>query len=1000
MPRFYDSKGKPHTLGEQIGRGGEGTVYFCAGNEELVAKIYHDPISDEKARKLQLMAENKNERLLKVAAWVVETLHDKPHGKVIGFLMPSIKAKEIHELYSLKSRRRHFPQATWHYLIHTSANLARAFYSLHKYSHVIGDVNHGNCVVLADGTVKLIDCDSYAISNGETRFACEVGVATHLAPELQKANLSEVERKPEHDNFALAVVIFQLLFLGRHPFAGNYIGKKDKTLEDCISEFRFAYGKNSERLKVKQPPGTLHLNEVSPRITDLFERAFDEKMTNRPTPREWIEALVDMSENLAQCGINPGHRFFNDLPTCPWCRIESQTGLMLFPFVFSEEHTDGEAQFNIFTVEKLIENLGMQRNLPAKLEKPNSLLKPEPAKEIIESTTMNRNHQFLFVGGYFIGLITLNLIFGLFVGTILGIFLMVYLFSTMSNDSKKLQNSLMFDLSIAENEWEQIEKEFALTASPKMFAGDISAVKQKVKDYKNFQLNTRKELKLLESGHNHRKFTDFLRKFRLENNEIEGISAKTKEDLVKRRVWTAAEIDKDRLLNNYKVNAHVTTKLLEWRNELEKKYTYDDKSQKLQDKKEKFLEDQRDKRRRIEMEIERTLESIRKSSVDAQKNQSLLSPRSEEISKKILQCKSNLEAVGDTSVALASLILITILVPFFGGITSEVITPRQEIVAVRDSYPSTYSEDSYGGAIREDVTDSYSFEYSDEVLSDYEAEALAVPDKDITREALEQLGDETRKNLSDNLVRQAIHLIKKLGVNSKSIATRPIKEANEKVLFAVRVKVDNAKAFEEFGIILYDYRYFKESLSYLSDLENLTVKGHVTQMYIGMNHLQLGNFAKARDSLLYVTNNNGAYEPFFNLGLAYKGLKEYTNAAKAFRSAIELNRHDIDSHYELGYAYFKLRDKEGFNKQYAELLDMNPEKASELLKNSYKLPPSKKELENINTGDDIRELAPPPPPSAPAPARKSGGIPGRKSDSDGTTNYGTGRGIGSGSGSN
>ncbi|NJM53317.1 MAG: hypothetical protein HC846_07920, partial [Blastocatellia bacterium] len=64
---------------------------------------------------------------------------------------------------------------------------------------------------------------------------------THLAPELQGIDLSEVEREKKHDNFGLAVIIFQLLFLGRHPFAGNYLGDEDKSLEDCIREYRFAY---------------------------------------------------------------------------------------------------------------------------------------------------------------------------------------------------------------------------------------------------------------------------------------------------------------------------------------------------------------------------------------------------------------------------------------------------------------------------------------------------------------------------------------------------------------------------------------------------------------------------------------------------------------------------------------------------------------------------------------------------------------------------------------
>ena len=53
MPTFYDSSGKPYELSIEIGRGGEGTVFYCPNDLSLVAKIYHEPIDKEKAEKLQ-----------------------------------------------------------------------------------------------------------------------------------------------------------------------------------------------------------------------------------------------------------------------------------------------------------------------------------------------------------------------------------------------------------------------------------------------------------------------------------------------------------------------------------------------------------------------------------------------------------------------------------------------------------------------------------------------------------------------------------------------------------------------------------------------------------------------------------------------------------------------------------------------------------------------------------------------------------------------------------
>ena len=77
MLTFYDSQNKPYVLGEQIGRGGEGAVFSCE-DLQIVAKIYHEPIEEEKAEKLRWMARNKDEHLLKVAAWVIDVLTDAP----------------------------------------------------------------------------------------------------------------------------------------------------------------------------------------------------------------------------------------------------------------------------------------------------------------------------------------------------------------------------------------------------------------------------------------------------------------------------------------------------------------------------------------------------------------------------------------------------------------------------------------------------------------------------------------------------------------------------------------------------------------------------------------------------------------------------------------------------------------------------------------------------------------------------------------------------------
>ena len=55
-------------------------------------------------------------------------------------------------------------------------------------------------------------------------YRCPVGKPEFTPPELQGRLFAHLDRAPEHDLFGLAVLIFQLLMEGTHPFAGVFLG--------------------------------------------------------------------------------------------------------------------------------------------------------------------------------------------------------------------------------------------------------------------------------------------------------------------------------------------------------------------------------------------------------------------------------------------------------------------------------------------------------------------------------------------------------------------------------------------------------------------------------------------------------------------------------------------------------------------------------------------------------------------------------------------------------
>ncbi len=332
-PRLICQDGTSIILGPELARGGEGRVLHIQGKPDRIAKIYFKPPDREKSDKIKCMVAAVNERLAKLSAWPLASLHNHS-GQLVGFVMQKLEDyKPLFELYLPKLRLQKFPKADWRFLIHAATNTARAFSAIHESGHVIGDINHGNLLVANDATVKFIDTDSFQITSSGKHWLCEVGVQTHQPPEMQYLSTYRgIIRTPNHDNFGLAVLIFQLLCLARHPFSGKFLGKGDMPIEKAIAEYRFAFARDHRQTQMQPPPASLTMDSFPMSISTLFERAFTSPYrSSRPTAKEWITALNSLSSSLKICSRNQGHHYFSALPACPWCDIEVKGSSLLFP---------------------------------------------------------------------------------------------------------------------------------------------------------------------------------------------------------------------------------------------------------------------------------------------------------------------------------------------------------------------------------------------------------------------------------------------------------------------------------------------------------------------------------------------------------------------------------------------------------------------------------------------------------------------------------------------
>ncbi|HEY9714732.1 MAG TPA: hypothetical protein V6C72_14790, partial [Chroococcales cyanobacterium] len=289
-------------------------------------------------------------------------------GRFAGFVMKRVTGhKPLFELYSPGARKRHFPRADFRFLVRTAANVARAVASVHKANCVIGDINHSGILVSDEAKVALIDADSFQIIDGSNRYLCRVGVPEYTPPELQGKKLSTIVRTANHDAFGLAVVIFQLLFMGRHPFVGAF-AKGDMPMERAIFENRFVYSVTRD-VGMTRPPGAAALTDFPSYVADAFEQAFKPNADRRPGAEEWIEILVRLESEVVRCSADDLHYYPQAAPECPWCRMEKKLGILLFlPFLKrSAAYFDpGAASFNLTRAWEAIEQVVLPK--PSQLQ--------------------------------------------------------------------------------------------------------------------------------------------------------------------------------------------------------------------------------------------------------------------------------------------------------------------------------------------------------------------------------------------------------------------------------------------------------------------------------------------------------------------------------------------------------------------------------------------------------------------------------------------------------
>lgn len=305
----YDrpSGGKPLALPEsaRIGEGGEGAVYAVprsGDGKKIAVKIFSKKTLSEKrdflSRKITAMVEigkRQNRELIncQMVAWPRVIAYDG-NGEFVGYGMQLAEGKTLSRLAHFVLYKKHFPDMNREDVANMLIRLWESAEFLHRHNIYIGDVNTNNVLCSENYEICWIDTDSFQVEN----WPCPVG-RPEMTPlehlDVARENGYEsVKRTRESDLFSLAILTFQCLMLGKHPYA--HIGGGDPVDNLRKGHVPYLTGGYSPGKHGAVPPGPWYnvwdwyTHEIK-KMVQLALKDGAKDISRRPSAADWANAL-------------------------------------------------------------------------------------------------------------------------------------------------------------------------------------------------------------------------------------------------------------------------------------------------------------------------------------------------------------------------------------------------------------------------------------------------------------------------------------------------------------------------------------------------------------------------------------------------------------------------------------------------------------------------------------------------------------------------------------
>lgn len=281
-------------LGDCLGEGAEGAVYGLQQLEGRVVKIFKEDKREDKHSKLGKMVQDslispEDQPDVPWTAWPIELVFDSSDESFLGYAMPYLDTDQRIEAQRYASQNLRWDTSTRRERYKPAVNLTLTVYWLHKNGYAIGDLSEQN-IRVNDGTVTLIDCDSYSIEGSD--FAGNMEAPRYTPPEGRGTTHEEVKRT---DQFGVTVHVFQFLMAGFHPYQAVGEDAVSGSLPEAIQKGDFPYGRSGAR-NVAPPPAAPDYARLPKPVRRGFEQCFSEGQKDpsaRPSLKKWLAILSE-----------------------------------------------------------------------------------------------------------------------------------------------------------------------------------------------------------------------------------------------------------------------------------------------------------------------------------------------------------------------------------------------------------------------------------------------------------------------------------------------------------------------------------------------------------------------------------------------------------------------------------------------------------------------------------------------------------------------------------